>query len=66
MVSGKAFDLRCIVRERLIAYLQRQPAGLPVVRAEALFPPEVVESRAAPLLPASGGRNVVVTRERGD
>ena len=27
---------------------------------------EAVESRSAPLLPASGGRNVVVTRERGD
>jgi small-conductance mechanosensitive channel len=64
--AGKAFDLRCIVRERLIAFLQRQPAGLPVVRAEALLPPEVVESRTAPVLPSSGGRNVVVPKGRAE
>ncbi|WP_257457554.1 mechanosensitive ion channel family protein [Archangium lipolyticum] len=39
--AGKAFDLRCLVREKLIAFLQRQPNGLPVLRAEALLPPEV-------------------------
>jgi small-conductance mechanosensitive channel len=33
--AGKAWDLRCLVREKLIAWLQRQPQGLPLVRAEA-------------------------------
>ncbi|XXF77606.1 mechanosensitive ion channel [Myxococcaceae bacterium GXIMD 01537] len=32
--AGKAFELRCLVRERLIGWLQRQPHGLPLVRAE--------------------------------
>lgn len=36
--AGKAWDLRCIVREKLVEYLQRQPHGLPVVRAEASLP----------------------------
>jgi small-conductance mechanosensitive channel len=58
--AGKAFDLRCIVRERLIAWLGRQPQGLPVLRAEALQPPEAVESRTAAVLPSAQGRNVVV------
>ena len=64
--AGKAFDLRCLVREKLIAYLQRQPAGLPVVRAEALFAPEPVESGLGPVLPVAGGRNVVAARARGE
>jgi small-conductance mechanosensitive channel len=33
--AGKAWDLRCLVREKLIGWLQRQPQGLPLVRAEA-------------------------------
>src|SRR5699024_2343389 len=33
--AGKAFDLRCLVREKLVAYLQAQQHGLPLVRAEA-------------------------------
>jgi small-conductance mechanosensitive channel len=33
--AGKAFDLRCLVREKLIGWLQRQPHGLPLMRAEA-------------------------------
>jgi small-conductance mechanosensitive channel len=33
--AGKSWDLRCLVREKLIAWLQRQPHGLPLVRAEA-------------------------------
>jgi len=33
--SGKNFDLRCLVREQLIAYLQKNhPESLPRVRAE--------------------------------
>jgi hypothetical protein len=33
--SGKAWDLRCLVREQLVAFLQREyPDSLPVVRAE--------------------------------
>lgn len=30
--SGKAFDLRCLVRERLVDWLQQQPEGLPQLR----------------------------------
>jgi len=33
--AGKQWDLRCLVREKLIGWLQRQPHGLPLVRAEA-------------------------------
>ncbi|MGV3625703.1 MAG: mechanosensitive ion channel family protein [Archangium sp.] len=32
--SGKAFDLRCILRERVMKYLQQQQYGVPMVRAE--------------------------------
>ncbi len=32
--SGKAFDLRCIIRERVMKWLQQQPDGLPKLRAE--------------------------------
>jgi len=33
--SGRAWDLRCMVREKLIAFLQeRYPRSLPRVRAE--------------------------------
>ncbi|WP_224241331.1 mechanosensitive ion channel family protein [Hyalangium gracile] len=65
--AGKAFDLRCLVREKLIAWLQRQPQGLPLMRAEAshqlpgepallLGVPTAVGSRA--------GGNVVVARPK--
>ncbi len=33
--AGKAWDLRCLVREKLITWLQGQPHGLPLLRAEA-------------------------------
>ncbi|ADO75549.1 mechanosensitive ion channel family protein [Stigmatella aurantiaca] len=33
--ASKAFDLRCLVREKLITFLQAQPHGLPLLRAEA-------------------------------
>ncbi|MCP3102381.1 mechanosensitive ion channel family protein [Myxococcus sp. K15C18031901] len=33
--SGKAFDLRCLVREKLMAWLRQQPHGLPMLRTEA-------------------------------
>lgn len=32
--SGKAFDLRCILRERVMKFLQQQQYGLPMLRAE--------------------------------
>jgi hypothetical protein len=33
--SGQAFDLRCLVREELIAFMQREyPQYLPLMRAE--------------------------------
>ncbi|MCY1073749.1 mechanosensitive ion channel family protein [Archangium lansingense] len=61
--SGKAWDLRCLVREKLIAFLQKQPQGLPVLRAEASLPAEMVvplASPAGPLSAAKPGENVVV------
>ena len=64
--SGKAFDLRCLVREKLIEYLGRQPHGLPIVRAEGLLPTPAVDSRTAPALPAASERNVVVPGARRD
>ncbi|MCE9667117.1 mechanosensitive ion channel family protein [Myxococcus stipitatus] len=33
--SGKAFELRCVVREKLMAWLKQQPHGLPMLRTEA-------------------------------
>ncbi len=32
--AGKNFDLRCLLREKLIAFIGRQPAWLPTVRSE--------------------------------
>ncbi|MFY0526292.1 mechanosensitive ion channel family protein [Archangium gephyra] len=60
--SGKAWDLRCLVREKLIAFLQKQPQGLPVLRAEASFPAQpalTLASPAAPLSAVKPGENVV-------
>ena len=46
--SGKAWDLRCRVREGLIAYLQRHnPEGLPRLRAEASVDSVTVPRQAA-------------------
>ena len=53
--AGKAFDLRCIVREKLVAFLQRQPHGLPVVRAEASLP-EPSEAQARNVLAVAVAR----------
>ena len=53
--AGKAFDLRCLVREKLVAYLQAQPHGLPLLRAEASHLP-LPDTASPPLLPA-GPRN---------
>jgi small-conductance mechanosensitive channel len=37
--SGKLWDLRCLIRERLVGYLQeRYPASLPAFRAEVVQP----------------------------
>jgi len=33
---AKLWDLRCLVREKLVAFLNRTPELLPTVRAEAL------------------------------
>ncbi|OZB53813.1 mechanosensitive ion channel family protein [Stenotrophomonas acidaminiphila] len=47
--SGDAFDLRCIVRERMIDFLMREhPAALPRLRAEVVDPAGVPQ-------PARGG-----------
>ncbi|MDY7230984.1 mechanosensitive ion channel family protein [Hyalangium rubrum] len=65
--AGKAFDLRCLVREKLIAWLQRQPHGLPMMRAEAshTLPGEPSLLLGVPAT-AGGppGANVLVTRPR--
>jgi small-conductance mechanosensitive channel len=37
--SGRAWDLRCLVRERLVEFLQRQPGALPLRRAELFRSP---------------------------
>ncbi|WP_164019667.1 mechanosensitive ion channel family protein [Pyxidicoccus trucidator] len=51
--SGKAWDLRCLVREKLIGWLRGQPHGLPLLRAEANLEQlhQPVLSRIAPALP---------------
>jgi small-conductance mechanosensitive channel len=46
---GEAFDLRCLVREQLVVFLQRQPTGLPRVRV-------AIQPEALPT--ASGGLSV--------
>jgi len=44
--SGNAWDLRCLVREKLIGFLQeRYPECLPRLRAEMLSPPEAPPKR---------------------
>ncbi|QQR45102.1 mechanosensitive ion channel family protein [Myxococcus xanthus] len=67
--SGKAWDLRCMVREKLIAFLQKQPHGLPMLRAEATHA-NVQDGAAVTLgvVPLSGpaGANVVVAAKRQD
>jgi small-conductance mechanosensitive channel len=45
--AGKAFDLRCLVREKLMTFLQAQPHGLPLLRAEASH----LAPSAEPVLP---------------
>lgn len=53
--AGSAFDLRCLVRERLIAFLQRQhPGALPRVRADVREGDAGPPSRAAPAGPPAG------------
>ncbi|MFP2926509.1 mechanosensitive ion channel family protein [Pyxidicoccus sp. 3LG] len=64
--AGKAFDLRCIVREKLMAFLQTQPYGLPLVRAEASH--QVGGEGSAPvvgLLPAAGNVVAVAPSKEG-
>lgn len=46
--SGKAFDLRVEIREKLLAWMKdHMPGALPRVRMEALPPPSVDEGRLA-------------------
>ncbi|WP_342381286.1 mechanosensitive ion channel family protein [Myxococcus stipitatus] len=54
--AGKAFELRCIVREKLMAFLREQPHGLPMVRTEA----SLAESGDAPVT-VRAGANVLAT-----
>jgi hypothetical protein len=65
--AGKQWDLRCLVREKLIAFLQRQPRGLPVLRAEANLPADAAEPLGNQVLAVPAGRpgeNVVVPQPR--
>ncbi|WP_304504079.1 mechanosensitive ion channel family protein [Corallococcus sp. EGB] len=63
--SGKAFDLRCLVREKLVAFLQAQPHGLPLLRAEATPLPFPEEKAAGPaLMAARMGNNARVEPQR--
>jgi len=59
--AGTAFALRCEVREKLIAFLQRRhPQSLPRVRA-SLAPPDAVEG-AVLTKPGSGGGAIQAAR----
>ncbi|MFE8605022.1 mechanosensitive ion channel family protein [Archangium violaceum] len=58
--SSKAWDLRCLVREKLIAFLQRQPHGLPMLRTEASLVPDPAMPLVGPLPAGKPGENVVV------
>ena len=47
--SSDAFDLRCEIREKLIAYLQRElPEALPRVRQQTLTPPPAARDTSSP------------------
>ena len=58
--SGIAWDLRCLVREQLVAFLRRQPETLPRIRAE--LEDGTGDPSARPSGAASGGR---VSTDRG-
>ena len=53
--SSKSWDLRCEIREKFIAYIQKHhPRSLPVVRAQVLGTPEPLEpKRTLPEAPPS-------------
>lgn len=57
--SGDAFDLRCLVRERMLDFLAREhPAALPKVRAQVERPEaEGMPRRIAPATPAEDVRS---------
>jgi small-conductance mechanosensitive channel len=63
--SGRQWDLRCLVREKLIAWLREQPHGLPLVRAEAShhLPPTLPLPPFAPP-PGTPGENVLAPQGR--
>jgi hypothetical protein len=45
--ASKVFDLRCEVRERMIAYVQkRYPGALPRLRADVQDQPSAAKTRA--------------------
>jgi small-conductance mechanosensitive channel len=49
---GKAFDLRCLVREKLVAFMKdQQPLWLPVTRTEPRTPALPADGQAAPAVP---------------
>ncbi len=56
--AGKQWDLRCLVREKLIAFLQSQLQGLPVLRAEAFLSPDAAVPFGSTAL-GQPGENVV-------
>ncbi|GHG87257.1 mechanosensitive ion channel family protein [Comamonas sp. JC664] len=66
--SGKAWDLRCLVREKFIEYLQKQPHGLPMLRAEASHTSAqegaAVTLGVVPLGAGTSGANTVVPASR--
>ncbi len=67
--SGKAWDLRCLVREKLIAFLQKQPHGLPMLRAEATHasaPDGAAVTLGVVPLSGRGGANVLVPAKGQD
>jgi len=56
--SSKSWNLRCNIREKLIAYLkQEHPQCLPKLRAELGSPPASKEGNCAQLAPTSPPRD---------
>jgi hypothetical protein len=54
--AGRLWDLRCLVREQLIAWLRHQPYGLPLLRAEVGSALPGGQGAGALVPPAPAGR----------
>jgi small-conductance mechanosensitive channel len=59
---AQLFDLRCLVRERLVAFLRNRPEWLPATRTEARTPPPPPAEPAAGEKPATAAASPGVPR----